>query len=133
MQTNNVPCNGCTLCCKNDTIVLHPQYGDDPSQYQTVPTVNQLTGEQVLMLDHKPNGDCIYLENNQCSIYEKRPVICKTFDCRRMYLGFTKAERLKMLKMGWIDKEKIEAGKKRLNTLPQSERQEERRRKNETR
>ena len=31
----NVPCNGCTLCCKGDAVRLLP--GDDKTKWATVP------------------------------------------------------------------------------------------------
>ena len=30
-------------------------------------------------LRRKPDGDCIFLENGRCTIYEARPVICRTY------------------------------------------------------
>ena len=33
----SVPCDDCTLCCRGDAISIHPELGDDASQYQTVP------------------------------------------------------------------------------------------------
>jgi len=39
-----------------------------------------------LILQHKPNGDCIYLDRKVgCSIHGNAPAICKEFDCRRIY------------------------------------------------
>jgi hypothetical protein len=72
-----VPCDGCTRCCHNDAIRLLP--GDDPGQYVTVPHP-YFTGE--LMLDHKPNGDCIYLGDSRCEIHSRRPQMCREMDCR---------------------------------------------------
>jgi Fe-S-cluster containining protein len=33
--------------------------------------------------DH--NGDCVFLKNDRCSIYEERPVACRTFNCLAGY------------------------------------------------
>lgn len=33
----------------------------------------------------KDNGDCIYLADGKCSIYEQRPTMCRAFDCRGYY------------------------------------------------
>ena len=41
------------------------------------------------MLDHKPNGDCIYLTEKGCGIWETRPQMCREMDCRRIYEGLT--------------------------------------------
>lgn len=72
-----VPCNGCTLCCQGDAIRLLPE--DDASQYQTVPH-DWMEGH--LMLDHKLNGDCIYLGEAGCTIHERKPLMCRQMDCR---------------------------------------------------
>ena len=56
--------------------------GDDPALYKTVPH-HKFPGD--LMLDHKPNGDCIYLGKVGCTIYDKRPRMCREFDCRNFF------------------------------------------------
>lgn len=115
--TNAVPCNGCTLCCRNDLIVLHPDEGDDPSQYETVAITNPLTGKGALALNTKPNGECTYLGPNGCTIYERRPLICREFDCRRMYLRIPRAERRKAVKIGFLSAGVLDAGRKRIGSL----------------
>ena len=74
--TRLVPCNGCTTCCQGDAVYLHPECGDDPSQYRT----ERADGR--IMLAHKNNGDCTYLERGKgCSIWKVRPTVCREFDC----------------------------------------------------
>jgi len=72
-----VPCNGCTLCCQGDVIRLLPE--DDASIYHTVPHSHI---SNALMLAHKPNGDCIYLDERGCSIHDHAPSLCRGADCR---------------------------------------------------
>jgi len=69
-------CGTCTVCCQGDIIFL--KTGDDIRLYKT-----ELVGEK-LILQHKPNGDCIYLDRG-CSIYDKRPIVCRGLDCRKVY------------------------------------------------
>ena len=33
--TREVPCGTCNQCCRNDAIFIHPECGDDASQYET--------------------------------------------------------------------------------------------------
>lgn len=33
------------------------------------------------ILDRNPNGDCIYLKDSKCEIWDSRPVICKNYWC----------------------------------------------------
>jgi Fe-S-cluster containining protein len=97
-----VACGSCVACCSGgQAIFLHVDEGDDPSLYetQTMPLpglggpsqevydqVAALGSDKRPMLKRKPNGDCIYLGDGsdgqkRCTIYEKRPVICRTFSC----------------------------------------------------
>ena len=113
-----VPCNGCTACCGNDMLILHPELGDDPAQYETEECIHPLTGRPALMLRHKPEGGCVYLaEGIGCTIHGRAPAICKEFDCRRMYLKFTRAERREFIARGMFSRDVFEAGRKRVHTL----------------
>jgi len=38
-------------------------------------------GPGMWLLDHQPNGDCVYLQDGRCSIWGKHPRVCKEFDC----------------------------------------------------
>lgn len=78
-KTRVVPCGTCVECCKGDAIFMHPECGDDPSQYQT----EWYEGREILA--HKPNGDCIYLGENGCTIHERRPTICRELDCAILF------------------------------------------------
>lgn len=113
----HVPCNGCTACCQYDLIFLHPECGDIVASYRTMPARNPLTGREGLALQHKPEGGCIYLGEAGCTIHDRSPAICREFDCRRFYLGFTRPERRRLLRSGVIHKDVLDAGKARLDTL----------------
>jgi uncharacterized protein len=123
--TAHVPCAGCTACCQNDLLFLHPELGDDASTYETMPATNPITGRAGLALKHKKEGGCIYLGNGGCTIHDRAPAICREFDCRRFYLSFMKqydrSERRRIIKNGMVGKNVIEAGKARLHTLGETE------------
>jgi hypothetical protein len=78
-----VPCNGCTICCQHDAVRLEGK--DSSFEYQTEPHP-YLSG--ALMLAHKPNGECIYLANNGCSIHDHAPTLCRIADCRSLAVRF---------------------------------------------
>jgi len=107
MLERKINCNGCTLCCQKDLIMLHPEHGDVPEDYETIPVGD------LFALAHKPNGECIYLEKG-CTIYERRPVICREFDCADLMRRTTSHDRKLMLKNGWINKEVLRAGRRRM-------------------
>jgi hypothetical protein len=115
----SVPCNGRRLCCINDAIILHPEHGDDPALYQTVPVTHPLNGRPALMLDHKPNGECVYLGPTGCLIHDRAPVICREYDCRRQYLQIPRAERRRLVRSGLMSADKFNAGRDRVHTLDQ--------------
>lgn len=112
-----VPCNGCTACCKNDLLILHPECGDDPNQYETMAVVNPLTGKDAIALKHKPEGGCIYLSAHGCTIHGLAPAICREFDCRKLFLRLSRNDRRAMIKNGLADGDVFKAGRLRLNTL----------------
>jgi Fe-S-cluster containining protein len=103
-------------CCKNDTILLHPEKGDILSLYDTTPVTHPLTGELAWMVSHKPNGDCVYLGEvegvGRCTIYHRRPAICRVFDCGRSYANMNRAERRRLVRDGLASPEVLEQGRK---------------------
>lgn len=91
-----VPCAGCTLCCQNDAIFVHPELGDDASQYKT----QKYHGLDIIK--HLANGQCYYLNlkfgctihapclwldvrTGRCREHHYRPNICREFEvgCER--------------------------------------------------
>ncbi len=72
----DVNCNGCTACC-HGPIVLHPAMGDEPRNYR-----HHFVEGAGLVLDRNDDDSCIYLQAGGCSIWSKRPAICRAFDCR---------------------------------------------------
>lgn len=123
IQNTDVPCNGCRVCCKNQAIMLHPEKGDVEIGYKTVEIVNPMTGMPALMLDHKENGDCVYLGENGCEIYERRPVICQKYDCRKLYVTLTRAQREHLKQSNQYSSAEEEEAKKRIHTLSFDEKQ----------
>ncbi len=73
------------------------------------------------MLRKKANGDCFYLGEKGCTIWDKAPGVCKAFDCRLWYSGalqkYSRPERRQMLREGSLNAEIFYAGKKRVRSL----------------
>lgn len=86
-----VPCGGCTRCCHNDAVRLLPN--DEPSQYQTQPHPYM---KGALMLAHAPNGDCVYLGPQGCTIHATKPQMCREMDCRRIVKAITWTQARKL-------------------------------------
>jgi len=87
---NHVPCGDCSACCQGDLIFLHPELGDNPKDYDC----KRFDGRWVLR--HKDNKDCIYLDRDaphKCTIYGRRPAICRSLDCRILLMLSSKDRR----------------------------------------
>jgi len=79
-------CTGCGKCCTGsggyvflsemDLIRLADHFSLSVEEFAKQYT--RLVDGGHALLD-KPNSDCTFLENNRCSVYEARPVQCKTF------------------------------------------------------
>lgn len=92
-----VPCNGCTRCCHNDAVRLMP---DELNRFLHIPHSNPKFAGHV-MLPHKPNGDCVYLGDNGCTIHDDKPYMCRTADCRLIAkrFNYTQARKLAVRNM----------------------------------
>jgi Fe-S-cluster containining protein len=82
--TSDVPCAGCTACCRSSQFVhVDPDEIDTlahiPSEL-LVPAPNLPRGHMVMGYDER--GHCPMLGDDGCSIYEHRPRTCRTYDCR---------------------------------------------------
>lgn len=112
-NAETVPCNGCTLCCQNDMIFLHPEMGDDPAQYETVEARHPFTGQMGHMVAKKPGStDCIYLGEGGCTIHGRAPSICRVFDCGKLFASRTRAERRRDVSNGLITRAVIDQGRR---------------------
>jgi len=98
LTIREVPCNGCTLCCQGDAIRLEEE--DRALDYKTE-THPYIPG--ALMIAHKPNGECFYLNEQGCSIHSWAPSLCRSADCRSLAikLNYDAARSLHM--MGRLD------------------------------
>lgn len=85
----HVPCGSCNACCRVNGFVvdLHPEEGDDLSTYEWDLVWRSDKKEWSHALKRGEKGECIYLKENRCSIYERRPATCRQFDCRNYYRG----------------------------------------------
>jgi len=80
----DVPCGSCTSCCTS-SYFIHIR----PHEKKTLeripkellfPAPGMPKGHKVLGFDEK--GHCPLLKYNICTIYEDRPLTCRSYDCR---------------------------------------------------
>lgn len=115
-------CRGCTACCNMDLIVLHPEMGDNPSNYETIEVPHPLTGKPCVALKVIDGYGCAYRGEKGCTIYDKRPAICREFDCRKFVKCMPKRELEGLLADGFVSTDVVRQGKRLENTLTGQER-----------
>lgn len=79
-KIGEVPCNGCTECCKGDAVRILP--GEPEWMWKTEPHPYI---PEARMLAHKPNGECLYLGKTGCTIHANKPRVCREMDCRLIF------------------------------------------------
>lgn len=79
-EAPSVPCGSCTLCCHGKIFLFS---GEETA----LPTVwgVRADGAPLRRLMNKPNGECIHLGPDGCTVYDQRPRICSGYDCREHY------------------------------------------------
>ena len=80
-------CTGCGKCCTGapgyvflspkdiETLSLHFQITTDEFTKKYVRQVE----DRLSLIDAPGTPDCVFLKDNRCSVYEARPIQCKTF------------------------------------------------------
>jgi Fe-S-cluster containining protein len=83
-SSSNVPCDGCTACCTSSQFVpIGPEETDTLAHIPgplLFPAPGLPTGHVLMGYDER--GHCPMLVDGACSIYEHRPITCRTYDCR---------------------------------------------------
>ena len=93
--TDEVKCGKCIQCC---------QWGWE-GQLRPVLQPNELH-----LFDHdivrglprlaiSAVGECVYLSHDGCKIHDKRPQVCRDFDCRALYTDTMKKRGVLMIKI----------------------------------
>lgn len=79
----DVPCDGCTACCRSGKLIpVEPDEADALEHIPAdcvVPMPGQLTRR---VLKHDESGRCSQLTPEGCSVYAHRPRACRMYDCR---------------------------------------------------
>ena len=105
----DVPCGKCRLCCQ--TLVV-PLALEEYEQYDWAWVVRTDTGETLgRALKRRPNGDCVYLGENGCTIHGRAPHVCQRFDCRDLFLKYDRAGRRRVISSGELPKALFDKGR----------------------
>jgi Fe-S-cluster containining protein len=85
---------------------------------------DRVTGNPVFFLATEANGHCVYLGTSGCTIYDRRPLLCRSFDCRKHYLILPRQDRDNLVKLELSSRAVFNAGRARLKSLSPEERKE---------
>jgi Fe-S-cluster containining protein len=83
-RDSDVPCDGCTACCTSSQFIhIGPDETDTLAHIpeELLFPAPRLSRGHVLM-GYDERGHCPMLIDGACSIYEHRPITCRTYDCR---------------------------------------------------
>ena len=91
----DVPCGDCVACCTSSYFIhIRPDETGTLSRVPPellVPAPGAPRGHVVMGYDQR--GKCPMLEERRCSIYEDRPLTCRTYDCRVFAAAGIEADR----------------------------------------
>jgi Fe-S-cluster containining protein len=80
-------CTGCGKCCSGPSgyvFLSEPDLERLAAHFSLTPKAfaqkyTRLVDGQYALLDRPNSGDCIFLKDKRCSVYEARPIQCQTF------------------------------------------------------
>lgn len=80
-------CTGCGRCCTGSPgyVYLSPRDLSHLAEHQGCSDeefkkkFTRVVDDQICLIDTPGSADCYFLKNNRCSVYEARPVQCRTF------------------------------------------------------
>lgn len=73
-----VPCGGCSACCHYAGIPVDMKR----DKGRLLHLLTERTRDGDLVLQQRADGACIHLGKQGCTVYEHRPAVCRSFDCR---------------------------------------------------
>lgn len=109
----NVPCDTCSLCCRNVGIKLKRPMDydtDDNPRFITMP----VDGEEDYLGFNNEIQECIYLHKGKCLVHKDKPEVCRVFDCRKLTMVLSKEKALEFEAKGTVDMKIWSRGKELL-------------------
>lgn len=101
-----VPCGDCVACCSS-SYFIHVKPGERRTLDRVpgellVPAPGAPPAHMVMGYDEK--GRCPMLRGGRCSIYEDRPLTCRTYDCRVFTAAGIDADRPEITRraLAWV-------------------------------
>ena len=110
---SDVPCGRCTLCCRTLIVPLaEEEYEQFDGYWAWITTPDGKRHGRALQ--RRPNGECVFLGENGCTIHGRAPHVCQRFDCRELFLKSDRAGRRQMVASGKLPKSLFDRGREML-------------------
>jgi Fe-S-cluster containining protein len=77
-----VPCGSCNACCRTPYLLIELQDGELGDFPEAVRLEEETGSGNRWMLPKAEDGSCAHLIDGKCSIYQRRPKCCRSYDCR---------------------------------------------------
>jgi Fe-S-cluster containining protein len=80
----DVPCGNCNACCRTFH-QIHLRPGEKRARRRLPKEYLSVAGRPppgYLLLGYTEEGACPVLVGGRCTVYEDRPLVCRTYDCR---------------------------------------------------
>lgn len=103
----DVPCGSCTLCCR--TLIV-PLANEEFEKYDWAWITTREGKRLGRALQRRPNGECVYLGEQGCTIHDHAPHVCQTFSCSDLFLNSDRAGRRQAIKSGKLPKALFDKG-----------------------
>jgi hypothetical protein len=102
-----IDCEGCTACCRG-----HDGVKVDQGEEVRFDTVKDDLGEwRVRNVD----GQCVYLDDDGCTIHETAPRRCQEFDCRAAIIFFNNVGIDELVREAKLPLDVVTMGRKKLD------------------
>ena len=75
-------CQACGACCHNKAIEVGPSETARLAGNRGLPVnefVRLFTEEDGLTLRNRPDGSCVFLDEDRCAVHPDRPLVCRMF------------------------------------------------------
>jgi len=99
MIAANVPCAGCSACCRRYNVELDTDEAVEGLEFSTDPVTGRIT------LKRRPDGSCVHLVDGKCTVYAIRPRACRVYDCRMyVFCGVLPPDSVEIVQRWRIDR-----------------------------
>lgn len=110
MHRNHLSCKmGCDLCCMDYSIF--------PVEFYSIKKALKEKAAGLNVAEKADNSSCVFLKDHKCSIYDERPIICRTHGLPLLYVNEESEWELSACELNFTDFDMDDFSNE--NTFPQ--------------